>query len=89
MGLGMLWVKRLGGHWLHHRRPSRVAHRAHVRGLTLGLAGHPHGLLGHVRHGQLTRERLLLLRLLHGQRGRWHGAAGHLLVQSSRHGLVA
>lgn len=91
VGLGVLWVKRLlwGQRLLrgHHGRPPRVAHRPHVGWLALGLARHPHGLLGHVWHGQLTGERRLLL-LLHGQRGRRHGAAGHLLVHCSRHGLT-
>lgn len=32
----------------HHRSPSRVAHSTRVRGLSLGLAGHLHGLLGHI-----------------------------------------
>ena len=59
--LRVLRVKRLRGQRLlrHHRRPSRVAHGPHVRWRTLGLAGHAHGLLGHVWH--LTGVELLLL----------------------------
>ena len=84
VGLEVLWVQRLWGQRLlrhHHGRPPWVAHGPHVGRLT----GHRQGLLGHVWHRQLPGQGLLLLLLLllgllllHGERSRRHGSAGHL-----------
>lgn len=54
--LRLLWSCRLRCQRLlgHHWSRSRVAHSTRMRGLSLGLVRHPHGLLGHVWKRRLS-----------------------------------
>lgn len=57
LGSRRLWCQ---GLLRHHWCPSRVAYSPRVRGLNLGLSGHPYGLLGHVLYRGLSRVGVML-----------------------------
>lgn len=57
LGSCRLWCQ---GLLRHHWSPTRVTHSTRMRGLSLGLAGHPHGLRGHVWYWRLPRVRVML-----------------------------
>lgn len=58
LGSCRLWCQ---GLLRHHWSPSRVAYSPRMRGLSLWLAGHPHGLLGHVWYRRLSGVGVMLL----------------------------
>lgn len=87
----------------HHRSPSGVTHSTGVRGLNLGLAGHPQGLLGHVWYRGLSRVGVMLWwERTGGYLGHWAPwqvdlrtrdhvrlrGRGHLWVQGGVNGLA-
>lgn len=60
-------LRLLGSCWLwcqgllrHHGSPTRVAYSTRMRGLSLGLAGHPDGLLWHVWDRRLSGMGVML-----------------------------